>query len=864
MKKLLAIATFIGLTLSLSSQAITAPKEVIVGVYNNAPKIFLDKNGGLSGIEGELLNEIATREHWQLKSYPCEWQNCLAALKDKKIDLLPDVAITPERQKEFDFHRFPVLTSWSRIYAKNNGATKSWLDLGGQRIAAMTGSIQEGYLEEHLGDFGVRAVTVPTHSIEEGFAKVANGDADTVASNQLVGDTYAKVYGLQSTPIVFLPSKLFYATARGKNAELLRVIDRYLSDWQQNPQSVYFQTVQRWHPITNLSTVPKALWTFIGIVLAIIPIMIGWSLILKRKVTRKTRELQQSEAQLHTILDNVDAYIFIKDANYRYRYANQKMLSVFGCKLEDILGREDCDFFDIATAAHLRKEDIRVIEFGERIEVESPRNTTGRGLMQGMLFIKQPLKNAQGGTYGLCGIATNISRIKEAEQVASTLAYFHPLTQLPNRRKLLAELTQAIDSSPQRFKGGAVLLIDLDHFKKINDSKSHSAGDRLLMLVAERIRYSLPDEDQLFHPNSDEFVVVLNHLSQIEELAREHASLIAEKIQSAMRKPYEIDGKQYPCTASIGIALFCNATVSAEEILRRADIAMYRAKKSGRNRIRFFDKPLQQEVENRQALEQSLRAAVTHAQFVLHYQPQVNANRKITGFEVLLRWQREDGLLHTPSDFIRVAEETGIIIPLGHWIIRAACQTLASWQEDQATSQWHLAVNLSAHELREPSFVNYVSSIIEETGAPAHKLLLEITESQLIDNVDQIALKMAQLHQLGIRFSLDDFGTGYSSLSFLKRLPLDQLKIDKSFIRDIHARHDDLQIVSAILNMGHLMKLEVIAEGVETQAQWQLLISKGCQHFQGYLCGRPAPIEDYLEASCNNNSHVATAALKAI
>ena len=425
------------------------------------------------------------------------------------------------------------------------------------------------------------------------------------------------------------------------------------------------------------------------------------------------------------------------------------------------------------------------------------------------------------------------------------MAFYDPLTSLPNRRLFIDRLRHALAATPRSQRHGALLFIDLDHFKTINDTLGHDTGDLLLRQVAGRLSNCLRVGDTVARQGGDEFVILLMDLSEVLEEAAAQAEAIGGKLLAALNRPYQFADRAYHCTASIGATLFDGHLKSADELLKRADLAMYQAKAAGRNTLLFFEAGMQTAVMLRAELEAELRQGLQDGQFLLYYQAQVDDVGCITGAEALLRWQHPVRGLVSPATFIPVAEVTGLIVPLGRWVMDAACAQLTAWSARPATAHLTLAVNVSARQFRQPDFVTQVVELLDRTGANPRKLKLELTESMLVDNVEEVITNMNVLKDLGVGFSLDDFGTGYSSLSYLKRLPLDQIKIDQSFVRDVLTDPNDAAIVRTIVALAQSLGLSVIAEGVETEPQRDYLANHGCHAYQGYLYGRPLPLEQF-------------------
>jgi len=455
------------------------------------------------------------------------------------------------------------------------------------------------------------------------------------------------------------------------------------------------------------------------------------------------------------------------------------------------------------------------------------------------------VKDENGAVTHYVGTHFDITERKRAEEKINELAFFDTLTGLPNRTLLLDRLKQTMTTSARNASHGALLFIDLDNFKTLNDTQGHDMGDQLLKQVAERLTTCVREGDTVARLGGDEFVVVLSGLSAQEQDAAASAEAVAEKILATFRQPFPLGALAHQSTASIGIALFGDQPATLDDLMKQADLAMYRSKDAGRGTWHFFDPTMQATVMKRAVLEADLHAAVREQQFLLHYQAQVVDAGRLTGAEVLVRWQHPERGMVPPAEFIPLAEETGLILPLGEWVLETACAQLAAWAQQPAMSHLTVAVNVSARQFHQHDFVDRVLAVLDHTGANPQRLKLELTESLLVANIEQIIEKMHALKVRGVGFSLDDFGTGYSSLSYLKRLPLDQLKIDRSFVRDVLTDPNDAPIAKTVVALAQGLGLGVIAEGVETAAQRDFLADAGCYAYQGYFFGRPVPVHEF-------------------
>ncbi|MDO8988378.1 MAG: EAL domain-containing protein [Sideroxyarcus sp.] len=440
---------------------------------------------------------------------------------------------------------------------------------------------------------------------------------------------------------------------------------------------------------------------------------------------------------------------------------------------------------------------------------------------------------------------TDITMSRSAADEIRLLAFYDQLTGLPNRRLLLDRLKLALASSSRNGKEGGILFLDLDNFKTLNDTLGHDIGDQLLQQVARRIESCVREGDTVARLGGDEFVVMLEDLSEQPLEAAEQVEAVGKKILARLNQTFQLATHEYRMSVSIGATLFQNHQTGLDDLFRQADIAMYQAKKEGRNTLRFFDPLMQASIYARATLEAQLRDAIEHGQFQLYFQVQVDSSRRALGAEALLRWLHPERGIVLPVHFVPLAEETGLILPIGNWVLETACALLKVWQDDASTRNLTLSVNVSARQFHEAGFVARVQEAMQRHGINPGLLKLEPTESILLENLDATVATMNALKTIGVSFALDDFGTGFSSLQYLKKLPLNQLKIDQSFVRDLASDNSDQAIVRTIIAMAQSLSLEVIAEGVETEEQRGMLQESGCMHFQGYLFGRPVPIAEF-------------------
>lgn len=540
--------------------------------------------------------------------------------------------------------------------------------------------------------------------------------------------------------------------------------------------------------------------------------------------------------------------MMVTDADARIVQVNQAFMRLTGYTAEEVIGK---------TPAFLNSGK-QTPTFYQELWSELKQRDTWQGEVwnrrkNGEIYpewlVITAVRDAHDAVTHYVGAFTDITTKKEAEQKILNLAFYDALTGLPNRRLLTDRLEQARLASHRSGSHGALIYLDLDRFKSLNDSQGHSIGDLLLTEVARRLEATVRAEDTVARFGGDEFVIMLEDLAESAAEAANRAEGVAEKILHVLNQPFMLDRVEHHSSPSIGITLFNGKQDSIEDLLKRADLAMYEAKSSGGNTVVFFDPAMQAAVAARVSLEAELRKAVKRAEFVLHYQPQVNAKDEVVGVEALARWQHPERGQISPYEFITLAEETHLIIPIGHQLIMQACELLRHWSGNPATAHLTISVNVSPRQFHHPDFVPMVVGALQASGARPDRLLLEITENVLMDNLEENIAKMTELRNMGIRFSIDDFGTGYSSMAYLKRLPLDELKIDRSFVADIDEHENAAVICSTFIGLAHLLGLRVVAEGVETQAQRHFLATTHrCDLLQGYLFSRPLPRAELEQA----------------
>lgn len=567
---------------------------------------------------------------------------------------------------------------------------------------------------------------------------------------------------------------------------------------------------------------------------------------------RDIAERKQTEAKLKELNKNLSALIetipdpiFLKDGEGRWLVINEPAKKLFDLHEIDWYLKTDLELAELQphflpAYEGCVRDDQLAWQKGSLLVTEE-YIPDQHGDMRTMEVLKMPTFEANGERKELVIIGRDITEHKRAQQRIHELAYFDPLTKLPNRRMLLEQIEHAAITSANSGMYGALLLLDLDHFK----SFSSDCGDQLLREIAKRLQEEVHEGYTLACIGGDEFVILMGSLNTYIEHAAELAERYAKKLRELVNRPFHCKGQTIRSTTSIGITLLLGTQDAAEDLIKQTKVAVEQAKSAGRNAIHFFNPAIQTTLNALNALEHELRSSLEQQHFELYYQMQVDIHHRILGAEVLLRWNHPGKGLLTPGSFIDICEESGLILHIGQWVLESACRQLKLWQRSPQLRDIQLSINVSAKQFHQANFVSQVRRTLLESGAKPSQIKLELTESSMLKNVEDTVAKMNELKLMGIRFSLDDFGTGHSSLLYLKRLPLDQIKIDQSFVRDISTDTSDAVIVKAIISMSDAMGLNVIAEGVETVEQRDFLDANGCHVFQGYLFGRPVPLADF-------------------
>lgn len=672
------------------------------------------------------------------------------------------------------------------------------------------------------------------------------------SSNEAIIVTDANNNIIAANPALTLLTGYTEADVVGRNPKIfssgLQPREFYESMWQQ------ILTVGHWSgelqdKRKDGTFYPK--WLNVSVVLDSVGNVTNYIGIFQDITKRKQAEesLSRSETKFRTLYDSSSDAVMLMD-EHGFIDCNKSTLEMFGLETkEDFCTKQPTDLSPLNQPGGTDSETMINQYVTQAMQGDSIRFDWMYRRCDGELFHAEVHLNPMklDGALVLQATVRDITQRIQSEEEIKQLAFYDSLTRLPNRRLLMDRLQHSLSANIRNEKHGAIMFVDLDNFKVLNDTKGHSVGDLLLIEVAHRLKDCVREEDTVARLGGDEFVLLLENLSTTHNEASAHAERVAQKVLQELNLPYHLNGLEHHSSPSIGVTMFCDHSTSVDDLIRHADSAMYLSKQAGRNTVRFYDPETQKMLEARSELEDDLRHALVNQQLQLYYQVQVDIDAHAIGAEVLLRWNHPKMGIISPLQFIPLAEETGLIVPIGAWVMQTACAQLKKWEDDPLTRDLVLAVNVSVRQFREKDFVAQVKHMIQQCGINPSRLKVEITESMIVNNVEATINTMHELNALGLKFSMDDFGTGYSSLSIIKRLPLDQIKIDQSFVRDLQHDDQDKALVRTIIAMAGSMDLSIIAEGVETEEQRQLLASKGCNNYQGYLFSKPVPIEQFEE-----------------
>lgn len=834
-----ALALLFGLFLAWATPAAAAEAELRVGVYDNPPKVSVDEHGEAGGLFVRLLNAIARREHWEIEYVPCEWAQCLLDLREGRLDLMPDVALTEVREEFLEFHQVPVVQGWSQVYAFPQSGVSSLEALGARRIAVLEGSVQESHLREQRSRNRELDYEVRTYSrLPAVLGAVREGETSAAVSNNFYGRQHARAYGLVETPVTFGLAGLYYAATPGAHEERLAVIDAYLEQWKPLADSPYQEALAATLLAEDAPGLPGwAIWTLLA-ALALVLLLAVMGLALRWQVHLRTRELGAASQRLEHVLDSGPTVIYqLSAVDFHPQWVSPNLERLFGidpvAAMRPGWWEQQLHPEDLPGAM---RENQRLLEDGA--VVREFRIFDGWGKLRHVRDEMRLVPGRSGrGEQEIVGSWTDLTDSVEQKEQLRKVSHFDARTGLPNRTLLQDRLGHAVERAMADGEARWVVLMDLDRFRNVNETLGTAAGDAVLQGIAQRLGQTLSPQDTIARIGADEFCLI------IEDPGDQGADAFMQGLLDSLRAPFHTAGRTLVLTVSAGLARFPGDGQTRDELLTAAELAMQEARKQGGDNWCAYAPEMGTLTEHRLFLENDLRQAIANNEFVLHFQPQFDlASGACVGVESLVRWNHPRRGMVPPAEFIPLAEETGLIVSIDRWVLEAACRQLAAWDAAGQTVPM-IAVNLSARELHDEQLVVTVRESLERHGIAPERLEVELTETMIMEDPERALAILRRLDGLGVRLAMDDFGSGYSNLAHLRRLPLHRVKVDQSLVRDIgRSRHNE-SIIRAIIALAEALELDLIAEGVEEEPQRAFLLREGCAIGQGFLLGRPAPAD---------------------
>ncbi|MBF0185434.1 MAG: EAL domain-containing protein [Magnetococcales bacterium] len=872
-KRHIIIQWFVALYLLILPSASHAERTLSVGVYDNQPGVFSEANSGqIRGFYIDILEYAANKEGWKLNYQLDTWPNLLKQLEQGEIDLLVAIAHTPDRAKRFEFTNEMVFSNWGQAYVRDS-KLQSVLDLTDKQIAGVANDIYSTNFSQLLKGLNISHHWQEHATYQQVMQHVANGKADAAILPRSAGFVLEKQFNLIRSPIICCPMEVRYAAPKNKNQEILSRLDGHLKELKADKSSYYYQSFNRWYTDSAQEGMPAwMLWTALTVAGGSLVIMVV--LLIHKK--RKEKELAQ--AQMIAMLKTQESQsvqtlnILLKTAlipmslDQQLRHILETLFTMSWFPLLPqgtiYLVNQDKGALQLAACVGLDPEQLEHPELPGKSSLNPENPAINYHVDRAHGHYQIPIQSAN-SVFGLLNLyvpAEHQAQQKDKEfltSVAMTIAAMverkyleykvqkqaeiDELTGLPNRALFHNRLERAIAVADRTHTEVVLMFIDLDRFKQVNDTMGHKAGDHLLQEAAKRLLACVRTTDTVSRLGGDEFTIILPKSTPLV-----YVEYIALRIQQEMAAPFHLEEGVAEVSASIGITIYPRDGADMDQLLQSADTAMYHAKNSGRNSFSFFDYAMMAEAIERLEIEKALKLAMEKEELLVYYQPKVNPlTGRTAGMEALVRWKKNQSEFVSPGLFIPIAEQSALIVTIGTYVLHQACRQTKRWL-DAGYGPLCVSVNLSVRQLKqEEVLLNTLQEILQETGLPASALEVEITESMMMQNVNSVVALLHKVRDLGIKISIDDFGTGYSSLSSLKHLPIQTLKVDRSFITGVGEDQDSAAIVQAIIALAKQLNLKIVAEGVENRQQVQFLSQLGCDEIQGYYYGKPMSSEDF-------------------
>jgi diguanylate cyclase (GGDEF)-like protein/PAS domain S-box-containing protein len=834
---LLTVHAIVALIAMPGASAADAARVLQVGVYQNEPKVYIREDGSAAGLFIDVIGEIARQEGWRLEFRHCHWSECLQLLESEQIDLMPDVAPSPGRREQYAFNSVPVTQAWSQLYSSAERSIIELKDIQGLRIAVLHDSAQQHYLagviEKKQLDIEFHPVGTMTQTLEA----VGLGEADVAATNNFFGGRMAGRFGLVETPVTFDQTSLHFAAPPDRHADVLMTIDHYLEAWKKDPGSPYYSAVLSAITLPDPPGTPAWLYPVTTLAIGIAAVSTLLLYLLRGQLQTQSMRLARSGQRLEHLLASSPVILYsLRGQDMRIEWVSGNIERILGFPRSAVMA---ADWW----VQQIHPEDRRSATrratrvFSERRTTREYRIHDADGKVRYIRDEMRLLDPVSGkGEPLIIGSWTDMTEEHERQQQLDFLSNHDLKTGFPNRNLLSDRLDQALARADRKHSSVVIVLIDLDRFRHINDTLGTSVGDQVLLEIASRLRATWNNEATIARVGSDEFCIVYET-----ELADVNVRELLSPLRSELARPIPVDEHALVVSASLGTSTYPNDGSNRETLLAAAELALEAARRAGGDCIRIYEATLGEQGSRRLLLENELRHAVARNELELHFQPQIRlSDRSIKGMEALVRWNHPERGLIAPGEFIPLAEETGLIETIDHWVLFEACRQLADWDAIGFPVQ-RVAVNLSPREFHDDSLVDRVTEALATNGLQGERLEVEITETMLMEFPEQAMRVLRKLESLGINLCMDDFGSGYSNLAFIRRLPLHQLKVDRSLIREIEQSRHNRLIIQAIVAMADALELELVAEGIENRQQLDFLVQAGCAIGQGFLLGRPTP-----------------------
>ena len=852
----------LGIFLLLMSQVLEAQPGIetnnpdkstyLVAISDNPPLSFLNEENKAAGLIVDLINEMARQEGFEIDWVFDDWNIILNKTKKQQIDMLTSVGITAERQKYLTYSTQSFIASWSSIYLPRGSSVNNFLDLNNKTIAILTDDINGKFLKERCLKFEIHCNFIETQTYQELFEKVANAQVDAIVSNNIAGTWYANKYNLLSSSIFFKPSNTHVAVPINSNKYLLNTFDRYMQQWKKKENSAYYQIKSKWMASITEDSLPKTFLYFIyGLIMFAIMAFLT-AVTFKRQVKKRVAELSIRNQQFNQIINLVPHIIYVSDAKGNILVANKKASQFFGMTPEEaqLYSIDNINEAKHDSRSYLNDNKLSKNLSHERLqEIETCDYQNNKTTL---LLSKMPFKSHHNNHTQSVTVAVDITEMKAYQRQIIQMAHYDGLSNLPNLVVFKKDLTTCLERCNKSKKQGAFLYLDLDSFKDINDSHGHSIGDLLIQAVAKRLM-EIAQNNKVYHYGGDEFAINLENLCSDVRHAHSLATDYGQKILQELSRPFNIKQRIFQISSCIGAIIYPHHGKSNEVLLQRSDTALNKAKCNGRNTICFFTTELEKSVIQRHQLENELQQAYNNDEFKLLYQPIIQgSNQRVVGCEALLRWHHPKKGIIQPIEFIQTAEKIHLMVKIGYWVVEQACMRIKNYLLDReeppaANQACFIAVNISVVQLKDEEFYHKIEQLMSKYAIPKNCLEFEITESILMDDVELSIAIFNKIKQLGIKISIDDFGTGYSSFSYLVKLPIDKIKIDQSFVKELPHDKNSSTLVRTMIKMAKELKIKVLAEGIEKQEHYDFLIKENCDYYQGYYFDKPLKYSKLLQ-----------------